>query len=176
MGCLSPSVPVGKVVRLPVPLGIRWALAWEKSVCVRRRKESDSLGYVLVGCWGALPLGGFLSTTHQGSCWSQRPTSGPGIISGNGGARQEDFFSQMLAKACSGWGAFIACWRSTQVSPESSSAQWPEEFIPVGSGTKRDVSSRNFLSGQPLCVLKMPPHLVFPSPLLLTHHTSHKHT
>lgn len=54
------------------------------------------------------------------------------------------YFSQMLAKACSGWGAFIARWRSTQVSPGSSSAQWPEEFIPVGSGTKRDVSSHDF--------------------------------
>lgn len=33
-----------------------------------------------------------------------------------------------------------------------------------------------FLSGQSLCVLKMPSHLVFPFPLLLTHHTSFTYT
>lgn len=33
-----------------------------------------------------------------------------------------------------------------------------------------------FLSGQFLCVLKMPSHLVFPFPLLLTHHTPSTYT
>lgn len=55
-------------------------------------------------------------------------------------------FSQTLAKASSGQGALTACRRgSTQVSPDSSSAQLCEEFAPVGSGRKCDVSSYGFL-------------------------------
>lgn len=77
----------------------------------------------------------------------QRPALGLGIISGNSGAKQEGFFSQTLAEASSGQGALTACRGSTQVNPDSSSAQLHEEFIPMGSARKCDVSSHGFLTG-----------------------------
>lgn len=79
----------------------------------------------------------------------------------------------MLAKAFSGQGAFIACGGSTQVSPDSSSAQRHEGFIPMGSRRKRDVSSHDiFIRAVSLCPKNAtPPCVSLPSVAYHTYST-----
>lgn len=114
---------------------------------------------------------GMLSTACicQGSCWSQRPTLRVNITSGSREAGQEGFFLQ-LGSLHSIHGRQH---RSALTGPALSCIR---NSIPIGSGSKCDVSSHGFL------IRALPLHSknaispAFPFSVFFTHHTSSAYT
>lgn len=67
-------------------------------------------------------------------------------------------------------------WEETQVSPGKSSQFQCKEFLPIGSGSKCDVSSHGFLTRAVPLRPKNAISPAFPFSVLLTHHTSPAYT